>query len=173
MDKNEALALWLAPFVSTLPLVPLFSIPSSPLFLGRLMDDPSHPANWAWVSAAAVFFDGSLMAYFFGFLLVLPVYLAYRRSGRLPVMRVLTLFGFAGVCASQMVHLLQAFRQPDLAAFANSWLSPVIGCLCSLVAGAFFCVFAKRNYSWGRAMYPVPVAVVIACGVVLIQAAHR
>jgi hypothetical protein len=166
VEKNEALALWLAPLVSTFPLVPLFSIPSSRLFLGRLMDDPAHPANQAWVAAAAVLFDGSLMAYFFALLLVLPVYLAWRRAGSVPVMRVLILFSFAGICASQLVHLVQTFRQPDLAAFASSWLSPVIGCACGLVAGAFFWWFAKR--SWSRVLYALPPAVLVGCAIFLV-----
>src|SRR5215510_14598655 len=37
--ENEILALWLAPIVSTLPLIPFFTLRFSPLFLGTLMAD--------------------------------------------------------------------------------------------------------------------------------------
>ena len=47
--ENEVLALWLAPLVSTLPLIPFFSLRFSSLFLGTLMADPSHPTNWPWL----------------------------------------------------------------------------------------------------------------------------
>jgi hypothetical protein len=47
--ENEILALWLAPLVSTLPLIPFFSFRFSPLFLGVLMADASHPTNWPWL----------------------------------------------------------------------------------------------------------------------------
>ena len=41
--QNEKLAFWLAPLLSTIPLIPFFSLPSSPLYLGKLMGDPAHP----------------------------------------------------------------------------------------------------------------------------------
>jgi hypothetical protein len=43
---NEKLAFWLAPLLSTIPLIPFFSLPSSPLYLGKLMGDPTHPFLW-------------------------------------------------------------------------------------------------------------------------------
>lgn len=135
-QENERLAFWLAPFFSTVPLVPLFGLRASPLFLGRLMDDPSHPMNWTgwgpWLSSMAVVFDGTILAYVVAFFFVLPIYLFYRRAREVSVIGIMTIFGLGGVCASQLVHLLQGFRQPDLSAFANSWLSPLIGCLCGL-----------------------------------------
>jgi hypothetical protein len=41
--QNEKLAFWLAPLLSTIPQIPLFSLPLSPLYLGKLMGDPAHP----------------------------------------------------------------------------------------------------------------------------------
>ena len=55
--ENEILALWLAPIVATLPLIPFFSLRFSPLFLGTLMADRG-PTTWPWIgpvfSAAGV-----------------------------------------------------------------------------------------------------------------------
>jgi len=35
--NSENLAFWIAPLVSPIPLIPFFSLPWSPLFLGKLM----------------------------------------------------------------------------------------------------------------------------------------
>jgi hypothetical protein len=176
--ENERLALWLAPFVSVLPLVPLFGIPASPLFLGRLMADPRHPMNWPvwgpWLSSMAVVFDGAILAYFVGFLVVLPIYLFFRGNRALSMVGAVAIFGLGGVLASQLVHLLQGFRQPELRAFATSWLSPVMGCVCGLAAGAFFAAFARRRLSPDTRilLFPLPLAAVVTCAVALIAAAR-
>jgi hypothetical protein len=168
--EDQTLALWLAPFFSTLPLVPLFGLRASPLFFGRLMDDPMHLSNWPawgpWLSSMAVLFDGIILAYVVALLVVAPLYRLYR--GRL-------LFAFGGVVASQLVHLLQNFRQPDLRAFATSWLSPLVGCLCGLAAGAFFTILSRSRFS-RRArtlLYAVPIVVLLSCGLALIEAAKQ
>jgi hypothetical protein len=136
---NLRLAFWLAPLVSALPLIPFFSLPSSPLFLGRLMGDPTHPFLWPrlgpWLSAAAVVFDGTLLGYFMAVLMAVPIYLVCKGHGKLAVARVLILYALAGVLASQLVHVLQGFRQPALREFAVSWAAPLFGCMCGLASG--------------------------------------
>jgi hypothetical protein len=174
---NEAPALWLAPLAATLPLIPLFSLPSSPLFLGKLMGNPMHPFLWPrlgpWLAAMAVVFDGTLLGYFTLLLVALPFYLVFKTSGKASAFRVLILFTLAGACASQFVAAVQGFRQPLLRDFAVSWLSPLIGCLCGLVAGTSFALFANRRLSRSARglVYSLPVAMIIACGSALVWSA--
>src|SRR5215831_4448784 len=111
--RNEKLAFWLAPLLSTIPLIPFFSLPSSPLFLGKLMGDPTHQFLWPksgpWLAAMAVIFDGTLLGYFGALLIAVPVCALFRATGRLSVIRVLILFGLVGVLASQLVHVMERF----------------------------------------------------------------
>lgn len=170
LRTNEGPAFWLAPLVSTIPLLPFFSLPSSPLFLGRLMGDPTHPFLWPqlgpWLAAIAVVFDGTLLAFF----VAVPVYLLLKAARTMSVVRVLILFSLAGVLASQLVHVTQGFRQPGLREFAVSWLSPLFGCLCGLVSGACLALFANRRFSVTARIlvYSLPVAVLVACGSTLV-----
>jgi hypothetical protein len=170
---HEGMARWLAPLVSTIPLIPFFSLPSSPLFLGTLMGDPTHPFLWprlgSWLAAMAVVFDGTLLAYF----AAVPVYVLLKATGTTSVVRVLLLFSLAGVLASQLVHVTQGFRQPGLREFAVSWLSPLFGCLCGLASGACFALVANRRLSLTARVfvYSLPVAVLAACGSSLIWSA--
>jgi hypothetical protein len=138
--ENEVLALWLAPIVSTLPLIPFFSFRFSPLFLGTLMADPTHPTAWPWVgpviSAMGVMFDGTLLGY--GILITaLPIYLILRKLGRLSTLPIVLLGALAGIAASQFVAHVQHFKQPGLSEFASSWFSPALGCLSGGTAGLF------------------------------------
>ena len=171
--NNDGPAFWLAPLVSTIPLIPFFSLPSSPLFLGKLMGDPTHPFLWPqlgpWLAAMAVVFDGTLLAYF----VAVPVYLFLKAAGTMSVVRLLVLFSLAGVLASQLVHVTQGFRQPGLREFAVSWLSPLFGCICGLVSGACFALFANRRFSVTAriVVYSLPVAILVACGSTLVWSA--
>jgi hypothetical protein len=175
---NEKLAFWLAPLLSTIPLIPFFSLPSSPLYLGKLMGDPTHPFLWPrlgpWLAAMAVIFDGTLLGYFVALLMAVPVYVLFRTTGRLSVIRVLILFSLTGVLASQFVHVVQGFRQPGLREFAGSWLSPIFGCICGLLSGACFVISANRRFSLaGKALvYPLPVAVLVVCASTLVWSAR-
>jgi hypothetical protein len=175
---NEKLAFWLAPLLSTIPLIPFFSLPSSPLYLGKLMGDPTHPFLWPrlgpWLAAMAVVFDGTLLGYFVALLIAVPVYLLFRTTGRLSVIRVLILFSLVGVLASQLVHVVQGFRQPGLREFADSWLSPLFGCICGLLSGAFFVIFANWQLSMaGKALvYSLPIAVLVVCASTLVWSAR-
>jgi hypothetical protein len=176
---NANPAFWLAPFVSTVPLIPFFSLPSSPLYLGRLMGDTTNPflqPLGPWLAAAAVIFVGSLLAYLVAVFIYLTLFGSgrihrdfFNAAGKLSLMRVLILFGLAGVSASQFVHWVQDFREPALREFAASWLSPLFGCLCGLISGACFAFFANRQFSPGaRALvYSLPVTIVVACGGIL------
>jgi hypothetical protein len=170
LRTSEGPAFWLAPLVSTIPLLPFFSLPSSPLFLGKLMGDPTHPflspQLGPWLAALAVVFDGTLLAYF----VAVPVYLLLKAASTMSVVRVLILFSLAGVPASQLVHVTQGFRQPGLRASAVSWLSPLFGCLCGLVSGACFAFFANRRFSVTARIlaYSLPVAILVACGSTLV-----
>jgi hypothetical protein len=163
-------AFWLAPLLATLPLLPFFSLRVSPLFLGKLAGDPADPFLRAgagpWLAAAAVIFDGTLLAYF----VAVPLYLLMKDSAKLRAFRVLAAFAVAGILASQMVHLLQDFRQPGLREFAVSWLSPLFGCLCGLVSGAAFLFLARRRFpAVARVLaYSLPPAMVVGCGWVLV-----
>ncbi len=161
-------AFWLAPLAASIPLIPFFSLPSSPLFLGRLgagdAENPFLQPHWGpWLAAAAVIFDATIAAYVMTFFL----YMLFRAT-REPVTtrRVLVLFSLTGVLTSQLVHWVQNFQQPGLSAFADSWLSPIFGCVCGLTAGACFALFANRRFSpTARALvYSLPFAVVVACG---------
>lgn len=141
------------------------------------MGDPNHPFMWAhlgpWLAAMAVIFDGTLLGYFMALLMALPIYLYLKASGKTSVIRVLILFALAGICASQLVASMQGFRQPGLRDFAVSWSSPLLGCLCGLVSGAFFALFANRRFpATARGLvYSLPVAVLVACGSTLIWSA--
>jgi hypothetical protein len=171
--NNEGPAFWLSPLVSTVPLIPFFSLPTSPLFLGKLMGDPTHPILWPrlgpWLAATAVVLDGTLLAYF----VAVFVYLLLKTNRTMSVLRVLILFSLAGLLASQLVHITQGFRQPGLRQFAVSWLSPVFGCLCGLVSGACFTLLANRRFSAiaRTLLYSLPVAILVACGSALVWAA--
>jgi hypothetical protein len=94
-DENPAF--WLAPLASTIPLIPFFSLPSSPLFLGKLMGNPAHLFLWPhlgpWLAAMAVVFDGTLLAY----LMAVPVFLLLQATGKPSVIRVLVVFSL-GAC---------------------------------------------------------------------------
>jgi hypothetical protein len=165
--RNEAAALCLAPLVATLPLIPISSFPSSPLFLGKLMDNPAHPMNWPhlgpWISALAVVFDGQILGFLVTLFLVLPVYAGLRENGRNSARNILMVCAGAGLIASQIARFIaQGFQQRDLRAFANSWQSPVVGCLCGLVAGAFIAYFGKRRIALPICSAPVAVMVVSA-----------
>jgi len=181
---NENLAFWLAPVASVVPLIIFFGVSSSPLFIGRLMGEPAHPFLWprigAWVGTAGVAFDGTLLAY----LTAIPMYFVVIRTGHIrraflnntetpSLVRLIAAFGIAGVLASQLVHLAQNFRQPYLRAFAESWLSPLFGFLCGLFASACFVLLANSRLSArARALLAaLPIAVVFACGGVLIWSA--
>uniref|UniRef100_Q027D2 Uncharacterized protein n=1 Tax=Solibacter usitatus (strain Ellin6076) TaxID=234267 RepID=Q027D2_SOLUE len=171
-------AFWLAPLLSTIPLIPFFSLPSSPLYLGKLMGDPTHPFLWPhlgpWLAAMAVIFDGTLLGYFATLLMAVPAYFLFKMTGRSSVIRVLILFSLAGILASQLVHVAQWFRQPGLRDFAGSWLSPLFGCLCGLISGACFAISANRRYSLlGKALiYSLPVAALLVCGSTLMWSAR-
>ena len=175
---NEKLAFWLAPLLSTIPLIPFFCLPLSPLYLGRLMGDPGHPFLWPglgpWLATMAVIFDGTLLSYFVTLLMALPVYALFRTTGRLSVIRVLILFSLVGVLASQFVHVVHGFRQPGLREFAESWLSPLFGCICGLFSGACFAISANCRFSVaGKALvYSLPVAVLVVCASTLVWSAR-
>ena len=175
---NEKLAFWLAPLLSTVPLIPFFSLPASPLYLGKLMGDPTHPLLWPrlgpWLAAIAVVFDGTLLGYFVVLLLAVPVYLLFKTTRPLSVIRVLILFSLVGVLGSQLVHVVQGFRQPGLREFAESWLSPLFGGVCGLLAGGCFAICANRRFSLvGKALaYSLPVAVLVVCATTLVWSAR-
>ena len=176
--QNERLAFWLAPLLSTIPLLPFFSLPASQLYLGRLTGDPTHPFLWPrlgpWLAAMAVIFDGTILSYFVALLIAVPVYLLFRATGRLSVIRVLILFSLSGVLASQLVHVVQAFRQPGLREFAESWWSPLFGCVCGMLSGACFAFCACRRFSLAeRALaYSLPVMVLVVCATTLVWSAQ-
>ena len=175
-------AFWLAPLVSTVPLILFFSVPSSPLFLGSLMGTIAtnpflHPRAGPWLAAVAVAFDGTLLAYFAAVFIYLPLFGSGRISpgflnagGTLSLTRVLILFGLAGISASQFVNWVQNFKEPGLRDFALSWLSPLFGCLCGLLSGVCFAFFAKRQFSAAARtlVYSLPVAVVVTAGAILV-----
>lgn len=148
-SHNVNAAYWLAPLASSIPLIPFFSLPASPLFLGRLgfgdAENPFLQPQWGpWLAAAGVIFDGTIMAYAMAFILY-----TFFRMTREPMTtrRVVVLSSLMGVLASQLVHAVQHFRQPALSAFADSWLSPIFGCICGLTSGACFALFAKWRFS--------------------------
>jgi hypothetical protein len=110
---NEILALWLAPIVSTLPLIPFFSLRFSPLFLGTLMADRG-PTTSRWIgpvlSAAGVIFDGTILGYAALFVVALPVYLILRRLNQLSPVHIVLLGAIAGIIASQFVAYVRAVQ---------------------------------------------------------------
>jgi hypothetical protein len=153
---NEAAAVWLAPLAGTIPLIPFMSIPSSPFYIGRLMDDPTHPFNWPTtgplISALAVFFDAGILAILIVLFLVAPVYAGLWKYRKNTVRNTLVLCAGAGVIASQIARVIaHDFRQPDLRAFAGSGTPPILGCLCGLAAGSFIAYFANRSLANRRA----------------------
>jgi hypothetical protein len=173
LADNENFAFWLAPLASTIPLIPFFSLTSSPLFLGKLMGDAAHPFLWPQLgpclAAMAVIFNGTLLAYF----VAVPVLLLLKAAGKMSMMRVLIFFGLAGVLASQFVRLAQAFQQPGLREFAISWLSPLFGCLCGLASGVCFALIVNRRFSLAARVlgYSLPIAIIVACGSALVWSA--
>jgi hypothetical protein len=177
VPRNETLAFWLAPLASVIPLIPLFGLRSSPLFLGTLMGDPGHPMNWpgwgSWLATMAVAFDGTILAYLMALVLALPAYSLYRQSSKVSAAGILILFSLVGVCASRFAYIVQGFKQPGLTEFANSWSSPLIGTLCGLTAGLFFLIFKDRTLSriTRRLIYPLPILVLTLCGAVLAESA--
>jgi hypothetical protein len=131
------------------------------------------------LAAAGVVFDGTILAYVVAAFLYLILFGSGRRCQDSPIRglsiaRVLILFSLAGIGASQIVRVLQDFRQPGLREFAVSWLSPFLGCLCGLISGACFAFFANRRFSLAaRALvYSLPVAVIVACGIFLVWSAN-
>jgi hypothetical protein len=182
MDKrfteNQALALWLAPVVSTMPLIPFFCIRSSPLFLGRLMGDPLHPFAWSrlgpLLSGMAVVFDGTIFAYLLLVFLAIPSYFTLKKNGKLSVRNLLIAFVTVGVAGSQLARLItQGFRQAGLRDFSNGPWAPLLGLLCGLAAGAFVAYVANRRISsTARSlMFLAPIAVVTICAFSLVAAA--
>ena len=127
MQRNwhdEAAALWLAPLVAAIPLIPFMSFPASPFFLGRLMDDPTYPMNWPrlgpLISASAVVFDAGLLGMLAVLFVVAPIYFALRKRGRNSALSILPVCAGAGILASQVAWMAShSFRQADLRAFAN------------------------------------------------------
>jgi hypothetical protein len=147
---DEAATLWLAPLVATIPLIPIMSIRSSPFFIGRLMDDPTHPFNWPHtgplISAAGVVFDAGILGILLVLFLVAPIYSGLRKYGKNSALNIMILCGGAGLLASQIARMVsRGFHQADLRAFASSGIVPILGCLCGLAAGAFIAAFANRR----------------------------
>jgi hypothetical protein len=173
---SENLAFWLAPLSSMIPLAFIFGLPRSPLFMGTLMaGDPVNPFLWPrlgpWLAAAGVIFDGILLAY----LIAVPIYLFFRLTREpMSAKRMTIIFAISGVAVAELVHALQNFRQPGLRAFADSWLSELIGCLCGLVAGACFAFFVKRRFSGisRTILYSLPAALFLICGSILVYVPH-
>jgi hypothetical protein len=170
-SQNEAAAFRLAPLVAAIPLIPFMSVPSSPWFLGKLMDDPGHPFNWPHtgplISALAVLFDAGILGILTVLFIVAPAYAALRHHGKNSVRNTLILCAVAGVMASQLARMTsQSFRQADLRAFANSETSPILGCLCGLAAGAFIAYFANRRIAYALSWF-APVAVLVISAVFL------
>lgn len=173
--NSESLAFWLAPLASTVPLAFIFGLPGSPLFMGTLMGDPTHPFRWPkvgpWLATAGVTFDGCVLAY----LMAALIYLFFRLTReKMSAKRMTIIFVIAGVAATEFVHATQHFRQPGLHAFADSWLSELIGGLCGLVAAGCFAFFANRRFSLNArmALYSLPVTIFLVCGGVLAYVPH-
>jgi hypothetical protein len=150
--ENEILALWLAPLVSTLPLIPFFSFRFSPLFLGALMADASHPTNWPWlgplIAATGVIFDGTILGGVAELLIALPIYLVLRKFGWLSRPKVVALGVLAAIGASQFVAFTQRsspFQQSALTQFAVSSLSPALACLSGGTAGLCVAYLTSRR----------------------------
>jgi hypothetical protein len=133
MQRNwhdKAATLWLAPLMATIPLIPIMSIRSSPFFIGRLMDDPTHPVNWPatgpLISAAGVVFDAEILGILFVLFLVAPVYWGLRQSGKNSARNILIVCGGAGILASQIARMITwppsggSARFRELGGFAHS-----------------------------------------------------
>jgi hypothetical protein len=121
---DEAATLWLAPLVATIPLIPIMSIRSSPFFIGRLMDDPTHPFNWPdtgpLISAAGVVFDAEILGILFVLFLIAPAYWGLRQYGKNSARNILIVCGGAGILASQIARVIShGFRQADLRALEH------------------------------------------------------
>jgi len=174
---SERSAFWLAPLAATLPLIPLFALPVSPWFLGRLMGDPTHPmalpGTGPWLSAAGVVFDAGILAYVMAYAVALPIYFLCKRESQMSFARLMILFCLIGVIASQVVHGLQTFRQPLLRDFASGWTSPLFGCLCGASAGLFFAFLRKLPIpeQMRPVLYAMPAFTLILCGFLLVQGA--
>ena len=171
---NEPLAFWLAPLVAAVVLIPVFSFPASPWFLGNLAGEPmSLPGVGPCLSAMGVLFDGTILGYVMTYILAVPIYFLLKEHTQMALVRVMILFCLTGVAASQVVHGLQNFRQPALREFASGWMSPVFGCLCGAAAGLFFA--ACRKYSFPKRVhlrlffYALPAFTLILCGFLLVQ----
>jgi hypothetical protein len=171
---NEKLAFWLAPLASTVPLIPFFALRASPLFLGKFISEPTHPflsSQWGpSLAAMAVVFDGTILAY----VVAAPLFLMIDSLGKMSGARLLILFGLTGILASQLVRVLQDFRQPGLRDFAESWLSTLFGLLCGLASGTYFVLSRKRQFPpRARAfLYSLPVGILVACGTILMRSAR-
>ena len=178
--ENEILALWLAPIVSTLPLIPFFTLRFSPLFLGTLMADRG-PTTWPWigpvVSAAGVVFDGTILGYAALFVVALPVYLILRRFNQHSRVHMLLLGAIAGIIASQFVaYVVQhrgPFKQPGLTEFALSWSSFLLGGLSGGAAGWFVAhlsAYRKQfQTEWFFLAFLLPIGAEILCAVVMLS----
>jgi hypothetical protein len=167
---TERQAFWLTPLAATLPLVPLFSLPASPWFLGGIT-----PGMGPWLSAAGVVFDGVILGYVMTYAVALPIYFMLKPQTRMSSWRMLLLFCLTGVAASQVVHAFENFRQPALRAFAEGWISPLFGCLCGATAGLAFTFFRKQKLP-GKIealVYALPAVTVILCGFLLVQSAPQ
>jgi hypothetical protein len=149
--ENEVLGLWLAPLVATLPLIPFFSLRLSPLFLGTLMADPTHPTNWPWIgpsiAAMGVILDGAILGGVGEILIALPIYLVLRKYGRASAINVVLLGVLTAIAASQFVAFRHShpFQQPGLNQFATSWLSPALACLSGGAAGLCVAYLTARR----------------------------
>jgi hypothetical protein len=168
------IALWLAPLAAPLPLVIFFSLPGSPLFLGKLMGAGEanpflRPHLGPWLALAAVVFDATVLAY----VVVTPFWLLLKASHasveHWPLTRVAVLLSLAGIGMAFLVRGLQDFQQAGLRDFALSWLSPLFGCLCGLSATACFAWLVRRRWLSRERMvlYPLPLAVLVVCATVL------
>jgi hypothetical protein len=170
---NERVGFWMAPLAAAAALVPFFSLPASPWFLGKLTGEP--PMTLPAVAAMGVVFDGAILGYVMTYALALPVYFLLKAGTRMSFARVMLLFCLTGIAGSQVVHALQNFRQPGLREFASGWMPPVFGCLCGAVAGLTFILFRKLRIPEPAQpfVYAAPAFTVILCGFLLVNHAPR
>lgn len=143
-----------------------------PFFLGRLMDDPSHPFNWPHIgpliSALAVVFDAGILGILIVLFLVAPAYAGLREYGKNTARNTLIVCTGAGAVASQIARMIaQGFRQTDLRAFANSGSSLALGLLCGLAAGGFIAYFANRRIARAMICCAPGAALGISAGVLI------
>ena len=169
--NSQNLAFWLAPLASVIPLAFIFGVPSSPLFMGTLMGDPTHPFLWPkvgpWLATAGVIFNGCVLAY----LMAALIYLFFRITREtMSAKRMTIIFVISGVAAAELVHATEHFRQPGLRTFADSWLPELIGSLCGVVAGVCFVFLANKRFPpvARTALYSLPIAVFMVCGGLLV-----